>query len=1440
MKTTLVWTMIVLTIIFTLALFVGLPHTVAADYTTLNLPEGAKARLGKGDVAGVVYSPDGSLLAVAGSAGTWLYDAETYQERALLTGHSASVQSVAFSPDGKTIATGSIDRTVRLWEVATATLIHTLKGHNSHVPSVTFSPDGKTIASASRDGTVRLWDVATATLKHTLTEHTDDVWSVAFSPDGKLLASGSEDNTVRLWDVATATLKYTLTEHTDYAHSVVFSPDGKTIAIGSIQKVTLYDVTKATLKHTLTGHRYAVLSVAFSPDGNTIASGGADYTVRLWDANTATHKHTLTGYTYQVDSVAFNPDGKTIATASGVDASLWDVETATHIHSLPGHTSVGSNVTFSPDGKTIASANWTEVNLWDVETATHKYSLPEHRQYVYSVAFSPDGETIATGGYGHVSLWDVETATKEYELIGHTDVVVSVAFSPDGKTIASGGADATVRLWDAATGTLKHTLTEPLDEVLNVAFSPDGKTIAAAVWGWDATVRLWDVATGRHKYALTGEFVTFSPDGETIATSNYEMLYLWDVATARRKATLEHTDVVASVAFGPDGKTIVSGSSGVVRLWDVETSTQIHTFIGHTSYVYSLSFSPDATTLASVGDGTVLLWNLTPYIDIVQETPDTEDIPGPTVTILTPSADQVFIRGNTTITGNFTGTAVPISLKLTINGTSVEAEVSENTFTYTPAEALAVDYYTLIAEVADANGKTAQATVNFHVGEPGLPPIATGTEIPSVDATVTVVPSPSEPPLIGEQLKLNLNVTGGKNIAGFTAVLTFDETALSFVSSTEGDFLPEGTYYFEPYIGESRNGEYIVSISATQRKEESNGDGTLATLTFDVISEKTSTLTIGIRFFDSEGTYSQPQLEYSEGAYTEPYPGALEITITPMSSSPLDDPDSLTTLRSDTFDGSGQNLQSFWEVQNGDKSPYELKDGKLVVEGGYNQNLWTNDTSTRFYQNTDEDAFTAETSFVFDHDNSSSVAGLVISSPTTRDWVTLKVWGRSTDTVLQFQHRGRGITGDIRLVDNPPKGDIPIALRLQRNGDNYTAWYKPETEGEWVHIGSTTITLQEPIQVGVYVGIQATTGHLTVSFDYFEVSSDPITPVETPSEDATVRFSSPAVETLRVGDQLTLNMDVASGKNIKGYQATIQFDETVLRYVSSANADFLLPNTYEAPPIIKEDTVTIAATSYAEETNGDGTLATLTFDVIGTGTTTVTLTEVLFSDSEGTLTRPHLESLEITTIMSYLREDVNRDGVVDFQDLMLVDADFTKIGEYVTDVNEDGVVNIADLVLVAEALDDNTTAAAATLNRAKGQLPAAEKVALWLEQARQLNLTDPKSLRGIRLLKQLLLVLAPEKTALLPNYPNPFNPETWIPYQLANPADVHFTIYASDGKLVRKLDIGHQQVGIYHNRSRAAYWDGKNSIGETVASGLYYYTLTAGDFSATRRMLILK
>ena len=611
----------------------------------LNLPEDAKARLGKGDIHHIAYSPDGTLLAAAGSVGVWLYDTETYQAVGLLRGHTYGVSTLAFSRDGKTIATGNgLDsrvNTVRLWDVDTGTEKNTLT--TGPVKSVAFSPDGKTIATADGRDPVRLWDVDTGTEKNTLT--TGGVENVVFSPDGKTIATADGRDTVRLWSVTFGVEMKVFTGYKGNVYSIAFSPDGKTIAGGgSDNTARLWDVDTGETKHTLTGHTGAVRSVTFSLDGKTIATGSRDDTVRLWDVTTGETKHTLTGPTVQVssieypekDTVAFSPDGKTIASVDlDFTVRLWDVETGAEKKTLTRHTPEVYTVAFSPDGNTLASGERDStdknitVRLWDVDTGAEKKTLIGHEYSVHSVAFSPDGKTIATaGGDNTVRLWDVDTGAEKKTLTEHQYPVNSVAFSPDGKTIASGGSgdkygsSGTVHLWDVETGESKHTLTQRWHAVTTVAFNPDGNTLATGGRSArDGSVRLWDVDTGENTHTIPGSTrvysIAFSPDGKTIAIGgDGESAYLWNLAFDEIKHTLRgDTHRVHGVAFSPDGKTLATASGdNTVRLWDVKTGESKHTLTGHMHSVNSVAFSPDGNTLASGSqDGTVLLWDVTPH-----------------------------------------------------------------------------------------------------------------------------------------------------------------------------------------------------------------------------------------------------------------------------------------------------------------------------------------------------------------------------------------------------------------------------------------------------------------------------------------------------------------------------------------------------------------------------------------------------------------------------------------------------------------------------------------------------------------------------------------------------------------------------------------------------------------------------------------------------------
>ncbi|MDE0400559.1 MAG: T9SS type A sorting domain-containing protein [Candidatus Poribacteria bacterium] len=628
-------TVFIFSIVYSLSSF-------AQDSPQWHLPEGAITRFGKGKINEIQYSSDSTQLAVASRMGIWIYDAHSGKELRLITGHTSFVLSISYSPDGQTLASGSADNTVRLWNPNTGQHKKTLKGHTGWVRSVAFSPDGQTLASGSYDTTVRLWDAETGNHTHTLSGHTDWVSSVSFSPDSTTLATGSRDTTIRLWNAAMGTHIATFTRHRHWVESVVFNPDGQTLASTDVDNnVSLLDAETGTRKDFFStgflplGNTNFINSIAFSPDGTILVGGSTGGELRVWNVHRSGYSTIATAGA--VESVAFSPDGQTLAYATYNEIHLWNtsinigdvliIDRFTHRETLTGHTGEATSVAFSPNGQALAIGDYRGgFRLWYDLSGEPKLTGRRYMGRVWSIVFSSDGTTIATGGRS-IFLWDALPVEKRWEQPQLT-MVYSVAFSPDGNTIATGTGvidrwgeyrRADIELWDAVTGENRWKV-ERTYAVYSVAFSPDGTIIATG--SGDNTLRLWNANTGEHIHTFTGHTaavlsVAFSPDGTIIATgSSDNTLRLWNANTGEHIDTFtEHIGNVYSVAFSPDGTIIATGSGdNTLRLWNVNTREHIHTFTGHTGNLLSVAFSPDGTIIATgSNDGTALLWDASSF-----------------------------------------------------------------------------------------------------------------------------------------------------------------------------------------------------------------------------------------------------------------------------------------------------------------------------------------------------------------------------------------------------------------------------------------------------------------------------------------------------------------------------------------------------------------------------------------------------------------------------------------------------------------------------------------------------------------------------------------------------------------------------------------------------------------------------------------------------------
>ncbi|RKU28057.1 hypothetical protein C6497_10005 [Candidatus Poribacteria bacterium] len=620
---------------------------ITIDSPQRYLPKGVMARIGKGSVNQLVYSPDGTILAVATGIGLWLYDTNSTDELALLMPHTSRITCLSFSPDGETIVTGSEDAIVRLWDVKTQTLKQIFRGHNHRVFNVVFNSDGKILASSSI-GEIIIWDIQTSTQKKTIDRNTTQYSLISYVGNTLILVDVRNKN-VEIIDINKEEQVNTIDDLNGY-NRVFFCPKGRLLAIVDYRKTIRLMGVNNQKDLIIETDNHHITDVAFSPDGKTLAGSSLDRIIFIWDIDSGKEKDRINLHTGSNARLTYSPDGSTIV-SWGNDGIIrfWDLTTKELANTITGHMGWW-DFSVSPDGHTVIGHetmdNYT-IQLWDTNTGRHTKTLIGHKKSISSIAISPDGTSIASSSYDKtIRLWHPNTGEVRKIMRGYRIPVYKMLFNPDGHILATVDTDHNIRLWDTASGKYLITLNGLTETVKTMVFSSDRKILTSVesdnisdVWEF----HVWDINTGELKQKISvsptnghrasiNSKVLFSPDGQTLAitlsdtSSDYSkwsyIIVMWDVQTGKIKDTLSgHTNDITSIAFNPNGNRLASGGDDkTIRLWDLATGEQklqiseplwYQILSAGNDFVTQLSFSPEGQILASgISEGVIYLWDI--------------------------------------------------------------------------------------------------------------------------------------------------------------------------------------------------------------------------------------------------------------------------------------------------------------------------------------------------------------------------------------------------------------------------------------------------------------------------------------------------------------------------------------------------------------------------------------------------------------------------------------------------------------------------------------------------------------------------------------------------------------------------------------------------------------------------------------------------------------
>jgi WD40 repeat protein/Cdc6-like AAA superfamily ATPase len=576
-----------------------------------------------GSVLALAVDPHGQWLASGSDDKTIrLWDTRSGQCHQILTKHTDWIRALAVDPRGQWLASGSSDQTIRLWDVQSGQCQQVLEGHIDQVRTLAVDPHGQWLASGSSDQTIRLWDVQSGQCQQVLEGHTDQVRALAVDPHGQWLASGSYDGTIRLWDIQSSECCLVLKGHTGKIHDLAVDPYGQRLASGSSDRtVRLWDVQSGQCQQVLEGHTGLIHTVAIDLHGQWLASGSHDKTLRFWSIKSHQPHPRSINHTSSVRTLAIEPNGKWLASGENDGAiRLWDTQSDQYHQILEGHTTNSAlALAVDPQVQWLASGSGDQtVRLWDAQSGQCRLVLEGHINSVSALSVDPRGQWLASASSDQtVRLWDAQSGQCRQVLKGHTHWVSALAVDPHGQWLASGSGDQTVRLWDIQSGQCRQVLKGHTHWVSALAVDPHGQWLASG--SSDQTVRVWDIQSGQCRQVLAGHndsvlTLVVEPHGHWLASgSSDQTVRLWDSQSGQCRQVLEgHTDWVNALVVDPHGQWLASGSSDqTVRLWDIQSGQCRQVLEGHTSSVNALAVDPHGQWLASGSDDkTIRFWDI--------------------------------------------------------------------------------------------------------------------------------------------------------------------------------------------------------------------------------------------------------------------------------------------------------------------------------------------------------------------------------------------------------------------------------------------------------------------------------------------------------------------------------------------------------------------------------------------------------------------------------------------------------------------------------------------------------------------------------------------------------------------------------------------------------------------------------------------------------------